>query len=131
MRFSKIIEDISNAFNDTWNNWEIQEMGNFLTEDIEVHSPKVLLVDPNNKLALIRGKSKVLDYWKKLAEITGKFKVAKLHSLKLERDVINYNEILDTDIVIKETLKLNEYGKIFYLKYEYLNKNELASDLEK
>lgn len=121
MKFEEIIKSISDDFTDAWNQWDIDRMKDILSESVIIRSPKIMHVYPENASCEIQGKGNVIEYWNRLKEMTHNYQVVQLSIKKDGREVKTVNKMIGEDITIYETFIVNEYGKIEYLKYEYLS----------
>lgn len=120
MKFEEIIRSISEQFTRSWNNWDIDRRTNCLTNDVVLTSPNVSKVYPENLSNTICGKENIRVYWNQLAAQEGLFKVEQQSVSKEGMNVITLNKIIGSEIYIKETFTMNEYGKIKELMYEYI-----------
>ncbi len=119
MKFEDIVKLISEKFTQAWNDWDLDRLFNFLTADVRLQSPKVSQVYPENTTNTIDGRENVITYWNLLAQQQGKFKVVQYDIFKTDNKVTTLNRIEDSNILIKETYIMDEYGKIKELTYEY------------
>ncbi len=119
MKFEDIVKLISEKFTQAWNDWDLDRLFNFLTADVRLQSPKVSQVYPENTTNTIEGRENVITYWNLLAQQQGKFKVVQYDIFKTDNKVTTLNRIEDSNILIKETYIMDEYGKIKELTYEY------------
>ena len=69
---------------------------------------------------MIQGREEVRMYWIKLRNITGGYEVNQISIQKEDKVITTVNKIIGSDVVILETLTLNQYAKIETLKYEYI-----------
>ncbi len=119
MKFEDVLKHISEEFTQAWNDGDLGKIVHFLTNDISVQSPNISRLYPENTNNIIVGKENVINYWKLLSETYGYFEVAQTSIQKRDNHVVTMNTIVGTGITIKETFKVNEYGKIKELIYEY------------
>lgn len=122
MKFEDIIKIISDDFTRAWNEWNIDQLMTHLAPHVEIHSPRIKTVYPDNAACKIIGKKEVLEYWTRLKAIAGDYRVEQLSLKKEDREVKTVNKVIGKNITIYETFIVNEYGKIEYLKYEYDSK---------
>lgn len=120
MRFEDIIKLISTEFTEAWNNWDIEKAMTYLANNVVIRSPKISIVYPDNIECEIKGKAAVKEYWDRLKEMSENYRVYQTSIVKEGREVVTVNKVIGHDIIIRETFIVNEYGKIEYLKYEYL-----------
>jgi hypothetical protein len=69
---------------------------------------------------MIQGREEVRRYWIKLRNITGGYEVNQISIQKEDKVITTVNKIIGSDVVILETLTLNQYAKIETMKYEYI-----------
>ncbi len=119
MKFEDIIRIISEDFTKAWNDWDIDKLMTHLATHVEIHSPKIKVVYPENTDCTLIGKEAVLEYWTRLKKISGDYRVEQISLKKEDREVKTVNKVIGKGITIYETFIVNEYGKIEYLKYEY------------
>lgn len=91
-----------------------------MTEQVRLYSPMVKKVYPENEEMMIQGREEVRMYWIKLRNITGGYEVNQISIQKEDKVITTVNKIIGSDVVILETLTLNQYAKIETLKYEYI-----------
>lgn len=120
LKFEDIIKQISDDFTEAWNQWDIEKLMTFLTDDVIVYSPKVSVVYPLNEENIIVGKENVKQYWSTLVTITGKFNVIPISIEKKDREVKTTDIIVETGQTIISRFTVNEYGKIDRLNFEYI-----------
>lgn len=77
-------------------------------------------VYPENEEMMIPGREEVRRYWIKLRNITGGYEVNQISIQKEDKVITTVNKIIGSDVVILETLTLNQYAKIETMKYEYI-----------
>jgi hypothetical protein len=77
-------------------------------------------VYPENEEMMIQGRVEVRRYWIKLRNITGGYEVNQISIQKEDKVITTVNKIIGSDVVILETLTLNQYAKIETMKYEYI-----------
>jgi|688.fasta_scaffold04976_13 hypothetical protein len=77
-------------------------------------------VYPENEEMMIQGREEVRRYWIKLRNITGGYEVNQISIQKEDKVITTVNKIIGSDVVILETLTLNQYAKIETMKYEYI-----------
>jgi hypothetical protein len=75
---------------------------------------------PENEEMMIQGREEVRRYWIKLRNITGGYEVNQISIQKEDKVITTVNKIIGSDVVILETLTLNQYAKIETMKYEYI-----------
>lgn len=119
MKFEEIIKAISEDFTKAWNEWDIEKLMSFLSNNVVIYSPKILLVYPDNTACKLQGKENLRDYWTKLKVMTDNTRVDQISITKVDREIKTVNKVVGKEIIINETIILNEYGKIEYLKYQY------------
>jgi hypothetical protein len=91
-----------------------------MTEQVRLYSPMVKKVYPENEEMMIQGREEVRRYWIKLRNITGGYEVNQISIQKEDKVITTVNKIIGSDVVILETLTLNQYAKIETMKYEYI-----------
>ena len=77
-------------------------------------------VYPENEEMMIQGREEVRRYWITLRNITGGYEVNQISIQKEDKVITTVNKIIGSDVVILETLTLNQYAKIETMKYEYI-----------
>jgi hypothetical protein len=120
MKFEEIIKAISDDFTRAWNEWDIDSLMTHLANNVEIYSPKINSIYPDNTESRLIGKTAVKDYWTILKNTTPQHKVEQTSLQKVDREIRTVNKVIGEDIIIFETFIVNEYGKIEYLKYEYV-----------
>jgi hypothetical protein len=120
MRFHEILEKVANEFTQHWNQWDINKLCSMMTEQVRLYSPMVKKVYPENEEMMIQGREEVRRYWIKLRNITGGYEVNQISIQKEDKVITTVNKIIGSDVVILETLTLNQYAKIETMKYEYI-----------
>jgi len=121
MKFEDIIRSISEEFIQAWNKWDIERMMKCLTADVRLQSPNVSLIYPENDTNILVGKELVQSYWSQLSQRKEAFEVVQISLVKVDLRVTTMNRVVGTDIVIRKSFTMNEYGKINDLVYEYRN----------
>lgn len=119
MTFESLIRRISDDFTNAWNQWDIDAMMKHLCSNVIITSPNISLVYPNNSDNKIVGKENVLAYWEKLKLIEGRIIVVQESFEKIDTVIRTVNRVVGKNILIYESFKLNEYGKIQELHYSY------------
>lgn len=119
MTFESLIRAIADDFTNAWNRWDIDAMMKHLCPNVLITSPNISLVDPSNSENKIVGKENVLAYWEKLKMIQGPIIVVQESFEKIDTVIQTKNRIIGKNILITESFKLNEYGKIQELHYSY------------
>ncbi|MBK7692211.1 MAG: nuclear transport factor 2 family protein [Bacteroidetes bacterium] len=121
MKFEALVKLISEDFTVAWNQWDIEKLLTFVANSVVVRSPKVGMIYPENAACEIVGKEALHEYWTKLKIKNGKFDVTQLSITCDGRKLETVNKLNGQDILIYETILLDEYGKIIFLNYEYRN----------
>jgi hypothetical protein len=119
MRFEEIVKHISEEFTQARNDWDMEPLMHFLHTNVSLQSPNVSEVYPENKSNTILGRDNVINYWNQLVEMKGTFKVTQLSIVKIDNKVTTMNQIEGSKTTIKECYRLDEYGKINEMVYEY------------
>ena len=117
MTFESLIKAIADDFTNAWNRWDIEAMMKHLCPNVLITSPNISLVYPSNSENKIVGKENVLAYWEKLKMIQGPIIVIQESFEKIDTVIQTKNRIIGKNILINESFKLNEYGKIQELHY--------------
>lgn len=118
MKFEDIVILISEEFTLAWNNWDVEKLIKLLAEDVTIFSPQISNIYPENTLNTLKGKIAIEAYWTLLKKKNA-FLVKQISIKKVDREIKTVNIMIEGNLIIKETFRLNEYGKIDYLKYEY------------
>ena len=118
MKFDDIVILISEEFTLAWNNWDVEKLIKLLAEDVTIYSPQISSIYPENKSNKLHGKIAIEAYWTLLKKKDA-YKVNQISIKKVDREIKTVNLVIGSNLIIKETFRLNEYGKIDYLKYEY------------
>ncbi len=119
MKFEELVRIISADFTAAWNHWDIEKLLTFVSNGVVVQSPKIALVYPEKVKCEIVGKDALREYWTLLKNITGAMNVVQLSIACDGRKLETVNKVTGKDTLIYETILLDEYGKIIFLKYEY------------
>ncbi|MCC7030398.1 MAG: hypothetical protein IT257_08835 [Chitinophagaceae bacterium] len=120
MKFEEIIKSISDDFTRAWNEWDIDRLMTHLANNVEIYSPKIKAIYPDNTECKLTGKQAIKDYWTNLKNSTRQHKVVQTSLQKIDREITTINKVIGENITIHETFVVNEYGKIEYLRYEYI-----------
>lgn len=120
MKFQEALEKIAADFTRFWNVWDIERLCGMMSENAILESPMIKKVYPEHTSLQIKGREEIRRYWIHLRNITGGFEVNQISVHKKDKEITTVNKIIGSDVVILETLNLNEYAKITYLKYEYV-----------
>lgn len=118
MKFEDIVILISEEFTLAWNNWDVEKLIKLLAEDVTIFSPQISNIYPENTMNTLKGKKAIEAYWTLLKKKNA-FLVKQISIKKVDREIKTVNIMIEGNLIIKETFRLNEYGKIDYLKYEY------------
>ncbi len=119
MRFEEIVKQISEEFTKAWNDGDVDRLMNYLTNNVRLTSPMVSRVYPEHEGNTIEGRDNVKNYWHQLALLHGQFKVTMTSITKSDNKVTTMNHVEGSNLIIKETYTMNEYGKINEVIYEY------------
>lgn len=120
MTIEELLKDLTHEFIQLWNDWKIDELGNFFKEDIIVYSPYITVIFPDNKEGKIQGKQEVLEYWRLLKNI-GYDKKFTLEDFRREDHIVTtIFKINDGEQRMVTSYVYNEYGKMSELKFEYI-----------
>ena len=131
MKFEELAKRISEEFTHAWNNWDIEKVEKCLTKTICVHSPHISQIYPENIENFICGREKVIAYWKLLMEKNGRITVTQTDIKKVDNTIISLNKVNGKNIIVREVMTIDEYGKIKDLAYEYFDEESFQEAVAK
>lgn len=119
MLIEDFIKKISLEFVQYWNEEQWERMSAYMKDDIEIHSPFIQLLFPDNTNNVLVGKDKLIAYWKILKSVTPNF-VVTLDSLnKIDHEVFITLTAPEISKRLQVNLTYNEYAKIVKIFFEY------------
>ncbi|HPI54978.1 MAG TPA: nuclear transport factor 2 family protein [Chitinophagaceae bacterium] len=115
MNFSSIIENIFDQYKEAWNKRDLHGIMSSFSESALFESTRFEHLANDQEGIQLRGKESIQNYYKAFFSSSSYFPIEKIDVSSKDKVVTARVKAIGTSHYLKETFRLNEYGKLEYL----------------